>query len=121
VCCRQVGTPRGTMTPMDTPGTGGSRPHPRPKRSRQAFDATALYAALDRARTARKLSWRELSKQAGVGATGVGTQLAAGRQPSAGVLALLLLWLGDLSIAPYVPDAAARARPAPPAPREPAA
>ena len=77
--------------------------------SREAFDATLLYDAINRARVergtpGRPLSWREVARQAHIASGGIGHEIAQGRQPTAGVLAKLLLWLGDTDLAPYLRD-----------------
>lgn len=75
---------------------------------REAFDPVALHDRLDARRRALGITWRELSRQAGVHTTAIGWHLRSGRAPSAGTLAQLLIWYGDLDIGPYVPGAGGR-------------
>lgn len=81
-----------------------------PAGTREVFDPQVLYARLQARRltiltdAGRPISWRELSRRVGICSAGIGAQLAAGRQPTLGVLIRLLVWLdgADLDLRPYV-------------------
>lgn len=70
--------------------------------SRDAFDIDALYVALDRKRRAERISWRELMRQAGFVGSALTTRLSRGCQMNTDSLALLLAWLGDTDVRPYI-------------------
>jgi len=57
------------------------------------FDAAAFYAALDGAREARKLNWKQVAAQSKVSASTL-TRMAQGRRPDVDSLAKLLAWSG---------------------------
>jgi hypothetical protein len=84
-------------------------PTPAVLSARATFDPAALHGALQARITARGISWRQMSREAGIKTVGIGTELAHGRHPTAGQLARLLLWLGDTDLGPYLTrvDAAA--------------
>lgn len=70
---------------------------------RAAFDPAALFAALDAKRATEGISWREVARRAGMpGTNGFAGKLRGGSHPSAGVLVLLLAWLGETDLAPYI-------------------
>lgn len=71
--------------------------------TREAFDTDAFYEQLNRVRMGRdNLSWRQLASEADVTIAGIGSELAAGRQPTVGNLIKLLLWMGETDLAPYI-------------------
>ena len=77
--------------------------HPDP---RDAFDPATLLARLEAKKRQQDISWRELALQAGMPQSyGIASKLRAGAQPTAGVLLLLLRWLGDTDLAPYATGA----------------
>jgi transcriptional regulator with XRE-family HTH domain len=55
-------------------------------------NVAALYAALDAARTNKKLSWRQLAAQVGVSPSTM-TRLANGHRPDVDAFAALVNWL----------------------------
>jgi len=57
------------------------------------FDAAALYAALDRQRTARGLTWSQVAAETGVSAATIKRTKEGGRMEVDGMLALVS-WLG---------------------------
>ena len=57
------------------------------------FDVTALHAALDSERRARRLAWKDVALQSGVSASTL-TRLSQGRRPDVNSLAALTGWLG---------------------------
>lgn len=82
-------------------------PHPR-----DAFDPAALLARLEAKRTDDGISWRELVRRAGMPRSyGIAGKLRRGGHPTAGVLILLLRYLGETDLGPYTrePERAAPA------------
>lgn len=72
-----------------------------------AFDSAKLLAALQARKAADGISWRELSRQAGMPQSyGIASKLRRGAQPTAGVLTLLLRYLGESDIGPYTSEEA---------------
>lgn len=67
-----------------------------------ALDVEALYVALDRARRQRRVSWRQLCREAGIPGSSTTTRLGRGLAPSAENLARLLVWLGQTDLKPYL-------------------
>ncbi|MGX4690704.1 helix-turn-helix domain-containing protein [Streptomyces sp. JNUCC 63] len=61
--------------------------------ARTRVNVSALHAALDAARTARKLSWRQLAGAVGVSPSTM-TRLANGHRPDVDAFAALVRWLG---------------------------
>lgn len=57
------------------------------------FDAEAFYEALDAARLARKLNWKQVAAESGVSASTL-TRMAQGRRPDVDGLAALSAWSG---------------------------
>lgn len=57
------------------------------------FDAEAFYAALDAARQARKLNWKQVAGESGVSASTL-TRMAQGKRPDVDGLAALVAWSG---------------------------
>lgn len=57
------------------------------------FNVSALHAALDSERHARRLTWKDVAAQSGVSASTL-TRLSQGRQPDVNSLATLTGWLG---------------------------
>lgn len=57
------------------------------------FDAGSFYEALDHARTARNLMWKDVAKRAKVSPSTL-TRLAQGRRPDVDSLAALVDWAG---------------------------
>lgn len=73
---------------------------------RAAFSSAALLAALQARKKADGISWRELARRAGMPQSyGIAGKLRRGAQPTAGVLALLLAYLGDTDLAAYTDEA----------------
>ena len=58
---------------------------------RKLFDGDGFYAALDSARIARKLKWKDVAGQAGISASTL-TRMAQGRRPDVDSLAALCRW-----------------------------
>jgi transcriptional regulator with XRE-family HTH domain len=71
------------------------------------FDVARFYSALDSARLARSLNWKEVAEQAKVHASTL-SRMASGRRPDADSLALLAAWSG-LNPADFVPGIRAAA------------
>ncbi|MEW2274177.1 helix-turn-helix domain-containing protein [Streptomyces griseofuscus] len=61
--------------------------------ARTRVNVSALHAALDAARTARNLSWRQLAGAVGVSPSTM-TRLANGHRPDVDAFAALVRWLG---------------------------
>jgi transcriptional regulator with XRE-family HTH domain len=57
------------------------------------FDATGFYEALDAARLAKRLNWKQVAGETGVSASTL-TRLAQGRRPDVDGLAALTAWSG---------------------------
>jgi transcriptional regulator with XRE-family HTH domain len=57
------------------------------------FDVSALHAALDAERLARRLTWKDVSAGSGVSASTL-TRLSQGKRPDVDSLAALTAWLG---------------------------
>jgi transcriptional regulator with XRE-family HTH domain len=57
------------------------------------FDSDAFYAALDGARRARSLNWKQVAGQSGVSASTL-TRMAQGKRPDVDGLAALVAWSG---------------------------
>src|SRR5258708_16544362 len=57
------------------------------------LDVEALYGALDPRRKSKKLSWRDVSKEAGVSPSTL-TRMAQGKRPDVDGFAALIAWLG---------------------------
>lgn len=55
-------------------------------------DVTALYGALEGARAQKELSWREIARQVGVGASTM-SRLAQGLSPDVKAFARMIRWL----------------------------
>ena len=68
--------------------------------SRMEFRGEAFFAALDGARTARGLNWKQVAEQSGVSASTL-TRMAQGKRPDVDSLAALVQWSG-LSADPFV-------------------
>lgn len=69
---------------------------------RESFQPAALLAALDTRRQTDGISWRELARRAGIpGSYGIAGKLRHGAHPTAGVLVLLLGYLGEKDLTPY--------------------
>lgn len=58
-----------------------------------SFDNEKFYAALDRERESRRLTWKQVSEQSGVSASTL-TRIAQGKRPDVDGLAALLAWGG---------------------------
>jgi transcriptional regulator with XRE-family HTH domain len=63
------------------------------KNSPGQFDVGALFSALDSERLARRLTWKDVSKECGISASTL-TRLSQGRRPDVDSLAALSGWLG---------------------------
>jgi transcriptional regulator with XRE-family HTH domain len=61
--------------------------------ARTLFDSDRLYSALDAARAARGLSWRDVAKESGVSASSL-TRIGQGKRPDVDSLAALCAWSG---------------------------
>lgn len=61
--------------------------------ARTRVNVAALYAALDAARTARDLSWRQLAAAVGVSPSTM-TRMANGNHPDVNAFVALVTWLG---------------------------
>jgi transcriptional regulator with XRE-family HTH domain len=70
------------------------------------FDVSRFYSALEGARLARNLSWKELAEKAQVHPSTL-SRMASGRRPDADSLALLSAWSG-LNPADFVPGVVPR-------------
>ena len=57
------------------------------------FDVSALHAALDSERVARRITWKDVSAASGVSASTL-TRLSQGKRPDVDSLAALTGWLG---------------------------
>ena len=57
------------------------------------FDLTAFYTALDATRTARELSWKQVSQETEVSESSL-SRMRSGQRPDAGSLASLSAWSG---------------------------
>jgi transcriptional regulator with XRE-family HTH domain len=57
------------------------------------FDVTALHAALDSERVARRITWKDVSAASGVSASTL-SRLSQGKRPDVDSLAALTGWLG---------------------------
>lgn len=68
------------------------------------FDTAAFWAALDRARTERGLTWRDLGNATGVGNATFTRIGKHHHNPDANNLAKLLHWLGDTDMSPYIKE-----------------
>lgn len=75
------------------------------------FDATAFYDALDAARQARKLNWKQVAAASGVSASTL-TRMAQGKRPDVDGLAALAAWSG-LNVDDFVRSDDERPEPAP--------
>lgn len=74
------------------------------------FDLARFYDALDRARQARRVSWREIGRATGVSSATL-SRIASGRHPDCASLAALSAWAG-INPAKYSLPPAQVARPA---------
>ena len=61
--------------------------------ARARLDVAALYAALDKEREARGLSWRMLAKEVGISPSTL-SRMANGQRPDVDAFAALTSWLG---------------------------
>jgi transcriptional regulator with XRE-family HTH domain len=75
------------------------------------FDASAFYEALDSARRARKLNWKQVAGESGVSASTL-TRMAQGKRPDVDGLAALAAWSG-LDADNFVRTDQARTQPEP--------
>ena len=57
------------------------------------FDSDAFYSAIDGARRARKLNWKQVAAESGVSASTL-TRMAQGARPDVDSLAALAAWSG---------------------------
>jgi transcriptional regulator with XRE-family HTH domain len=67
---------------------------------RGAFDAEAFYAALDLQRTDKRLTWKDVAKEAGISASTL-TRMKQGKRPDVDSMAALAAW-GGLDLDDYV-------------------
>jgi transcriptional regulator with XRE-family HTH domain len=75
------------------------------------FDAGAFYEALDGARRARNLTWKQVAGESGVSASTL-TRMAQGKRPDVDGLAALAAWSG-LNTDDYVRSVEAKPEPEP--------
>jgi len=75
------------------------------------FDAGAFYEALDGARRARNLTWKQVAGESGVSASTL-TRMAQGKRPDVDGLAALVAWSG-LNTDDYVRSVEAKPEPEP--------
>jgi transcriptional regulator with XRE-family HTH domain len=75
------------------------------------FDADAFHAALDAARRARRMNWKEVAAASGVSASTL-TRMAQGKRPDVDSLAALVAWSG-LDADQFVRSATERPEPEP--------
>lgn len=68
------------------------------------FDAEGLAIALDEKRTEKGMSWRAVAREAGVSPSTL-SRLAAGENPDVRGLVVLLGWLDQTDLAPYLTEA----------------
>jgi transcriptional regulator with XRE-family HTH domain len=61
--------------------------------SRAEFDASRFYRALDSARVASHLNWKQVAERSGVSASTL-TRLAQGKRPDVDSMAALIAWSG---------------------------
>lgn len=61
--------------------------------SKPLFDSDLFYTALDAARAARGLSWRDVAKESGVSASSL-TRIGQGKRPDVDSLTALCAWSG---------------------------
>lgn len=61
--------------------------------SKVEFDAARFYRALDSARMARQLNWKQVAEKSGVSASTL-TRLSQGKRPDVDSLAALVTWSG---------------------------
>lgn len=81
-----------SFVPGRRPGSDGA-PLPAAARALR-FDARALYAALETARAARRLTWREVTAASGAGSAGALTRLQFGGRVMFPEVMRVLAWLG---------------------------
>jgi transcriptional regulator with XRE-family HTH domain len=60
---------------------------------RGKFDEVAFYAAINRQRESKRLTWKQVAEQSGVSASTL-TRMGQGKRPDVGGLAALLAWSG---------------------------
>ncbi len=75
------------------------------------FDAGAFYEALDAARQAKNLTWKQVAGESGVSASTL-TRMAQGKRPDVDGLAALAAWSG-LDADDYVRSVEAKSEPEP--------
>lgn len=75
------------------------------------FDAGAFYEALDAARQAKKMNWKQVAQTSGVSASTL-TRMAQGKRPDVDGLAALTTWSG-LSADDFVRSDESRPEPEP--------
>jgi transcriptional regulator with XRE-family HTH domain len=61
--------------------------------SKPLFDSARFYSALDAARAARGLSWRDVARESGVSASSL-TRIGQGKRPDVDSLTALCAWSG---------------------------
>lgn len=75
------------------------------------FDAGAFYEALDGARRAKNLTWKQVAGESGISASTL-TRMAQGKRPDVDGLAALVAWSG-LNTDDYVRSVEAKPEPEP--------
>lgn len=75
------------------------------------FDTAAFYSALDGARQARKLNWKQVAGETGISASTL-TRMAQGKRPDVDGLAALAAWSG-LAADDFVRATSSRPEPEP--------
>lgn len=68
------------------------------------FNPEALYLALDKRRRERRISWRAIAGEAGVGIF-TGPRLGRGQDVHSDTLVRLMVWLGETDLTPYMSSA----------------
>jgi transcriptional regulator with XRE-family HTH domain len=74
------------------------------------LDAEALYVALDKRRRqlareqATRISWREVARELGISQSTFTRLGMHNRPPNTDILVLLLGWLGETDLAPYLTE-----------------
>jgi transcriptional regulator with XRE-family HTH domain len=69
---------------------------------RNQFDVEAFYSALDAERQSRKMTWKQVAKEADVSASSL-TRMAQGKRPDVDTAAALLNWSG-LEMESFIPN-----------------
>jgi transcriptional regulator with XRE-family HTH domain len=76
------------------------------------FDAQGFWAALDSQRQSRRMTWKQVAREAGISASTL-TRIAQGKRPDVDSLAALLAWSGLKADQFVIADDPAASRPEP--------